>query len=212
MASIHEGFVQIHPELKLALNNFINPNKNLHTDRHLQQWQISLSISFWQHGDTRTSWTTLTYFILSWYGKASKLIGQYFPFLFLKLDFWWTDESFLSLLFPSFVCLNFSPASWLWPFATCCWWVGICFVFVFFFSLHLGEDLSAPAENDYISIQSKRSLWNTPEILSTDFPGSFRSLYFILFNKKVAGGVMLSLMLLLHLHCIFLHELVSFRQ
>lgn len=96
MASIHEGFVQIHPELKLALNNFINPNKNLHTDHHLQQWHISLSISFWQHGDTRTSWTTLTYFILSWYGKA-KLIGQYFPFLFFKLDFWWTDESFLSL-------------------------------------------------------------------------------------------------------------------
>lgn len=203
MASIHEGFVQIHPELKLALNNFINPNKNLHTDRHLQQWQISLSISFWQHGDTRTSWTTLTYFILSCYGKASKLIGQYFPFLFLKLDFWWTDESFLSLLFPSFICL------------TVCYvllmgWHMFCFCL--FFSLHLSEDLSAPAENDYISIQSKRSLWNTPEILSTDFPGSFRSLYFILFNKKVAGGVMLSLMLLLHLHCIFLHELVSFRQ
>lgn len=65
MASIHEGFVQIHPELKLPLNNFINPNKNLHTDHHLQQWHISLSISFWQHGDTRTSWTTLTYFISS---------------------------------------------------------------------------------------------------------------------------------------------------
>lgn len=210
MASIHEGFVQIHPELKLALNNFINPNKNLHTDHHLQQWHISLSISFWQHGDTRTSWTTLTYFILSWYGKA-KLIGQYFPFLFFKLDFWWTDESFLSLYsrLPSVQTfhqlLDFDR---LLRAAD-----GLAYVlFLSFFSLHLGEDLSAVAENNYISIQSQRSLWNTPEILSTDFPGSFRSLYFILFNKKVAGGVMSSLMLLLHLHCIFLHELVSFRQ
>lgn len=210
MASIHEGFVQIHPELKLALNNFINPNKNLHTDHHLQQWHISLSISFWQHGDTRTSWTTLTYFILSWYGKA-KLIGQYFPFLFFKLDFWWTDESFLSLYsrLPSVQTfhqlLDFDR---LLRAAD-----GLAYVlFLSFFSLHLGEDLSAVAENNYISIQSQRSLWNTPEILSTDFPRSFRSLYFILFNKKVAGGVMSSLMLLLHLHCIFLHELVSFRQ
>lgn len=210
MASIHEGFVQIHPELKLALNNFINPNKNLHTDHHLQQWHISLSISFWQHRDTRTSWTTLTYFILSWYGKA-KLIGQYFPFLFFKLDFWWTDESFLSLYsrLPSVQTfhqlLDFDR---LLRAAD-----GLAYVlFLSFFSLHLGEDLSAVAENNYISIQSQRSLWNTPEILSTDFPGSFRSLYFILFNKKVAGGVMSSLMLLLHLHCIFLHELVSFRQ
>lgn len=90
---------------------------------------------------------------------------------------------------------------------------GLAYVlFLSFFSLHLGKDLSAVAENDYISIQFQRSLWNTPEVLSTDFPGSFRSLYFILFNEKVAGGVMLSLMLLLHLHCIFLHELVSFRQ
>lgn len=211
MASIHEGFVQIHPGLKLALNNFINPNKNLHTDCHLQQWQISLSISFWQHRDTRTSWTTLTCFILSWYGKASKLIGQYFPFLFLNLI---SDElinhfspfySRLSSVQTFHQLLDFDR---LLRAAD-----GVAYVlFLSFFSLHLGEDLSAVAENDYISIQSQRSLWNTPEILSTDFPGSFHSLYFILFNKKVAGGVMLSLMLLLHLHCIFLHELFSFRQ
>lgn len=37
MASIHEGFVQIHPELKLPLNNFINPNKNCNNDIFLFQ-------------------------------------------------------------------------------------------------------------------------------------------------------------------------------
>lgn len=204
MASIHEGFVQIHPELKLPLNNFINPNKNLHTDHHLQQWHISLSISFWQHGDTRTSWTTLTYFISS--------IGKRI-FLFFSLNLI-SDErmnhfspfySRLSSVQTFHQLLDFDR---LLRAAD-----GLAYVlFLSSFFLHLGEDLSAVAENNYISIQSQRSLWNTPEILSTDFPGSFRSLYFILFNKKVAGGVMLSLMLLLHLHCIFLHELVSFRQ
>lgn len=159
MASIHEGFVQIHPELKLPLNNFINPNKNLHTDHHLQQWHISLSISFWQHGDTRTSWTTLTYFISS--------IGKRI-FLFFSLNLI-SDErmnhfspfySRLSSVQTFHQLLDFDR---LLRAAD-----GLAYVlFLSSFFLHLGEDLSAVAENNYISIQSQRSLWNTPEILST---------------------------------------------
>lgn len=127
MASIHEGFVQIHPELKLPLNNFINPNKNLHTDHHLQQWHISLSISFWQHGDTRTSWTTLTYFISS--------IGKRI-FLFFSLNL--ISDERMNHFSPFYSRLSsvqtFHQLLDFWPFATRCWWVGICFVFVFFFS------------------------------------------------------------------------------
>lgn len=154
MASIHGGFVQIHPELKLPLNNFINPNKNLHTDHHLQQWHISLSISFWQHGDTRTSWTTLTYFISS--------IGKWI-FLFFSLNLI-SDERmnhfspFYSRLLSVQTFHQLLDFDRLLRAAD-----GLAYVlFLSFFCLHLGEDLSAVAENNYISIQSQfvKYSWN----------------------------------------------------
>lgn len=154
MASIHGGFVQIHPELKLPLNNFINPNKNLHTDHHLQQWHISLSISFWQHGDTRTSWTTLTYFISS--------IGKRI-FLFFSLNLIFDERMnhfspFYSRLLSVQTFHQLLDFDRLLRAAG-----GLAYVlFLSFFCLHLGEDLSAVAENNYISIQSQfvKYSWN----------------------------------------------------
>lgn len=154
MASIHEGFVQIHPELKLPLNNFINPNKNLHTDHHLQQWHISLSISFWQHGDTRTSWTTLTYFISS--------IGKWI-FLFFSLNL--ISDERMNHFSPFYSrLLSVQTFHQLLDFDRLLRAAGgLAYVlFLSFFCLHLGEDLSAVAENNYISIQSQfvKYSWN----------------------------------------------------
>lgn len=154
MASIHEGFVQIHPELKLPLNNFINPNKNLHTDHHLQQWHISLSISFWQHGDTRTIWTTLTYFISS--------IGKWI-FLFFSLNL--ISDERMNHFSPFYSrLLSVQTFHQLLDFDRLLRAAGgLAYVlFLSFFCLHLGEDLSAVAENNYISIQSQfvKYSWN----------------------------------------------------
>lgn len=154
MASIHGGFVQIHPELKLPLNNFINPNKNLHTDHHLQQWHISLSISFWQHGDTRTSWTTLTYFISS--------IGKWI-FLFFSLNL--ISDERMNHFSPFYSrLLSVQTFHQLLDFDRLLRAAGgLAYVlFLSFFCLHLGEDLSAVAENNYISIQSQfvKYSWN----------------------------------------------------
>lgn len=154
MASIHEGFVQIHPELKLPLNNFINPNKNLHTDHHLQQWHISLSISFWQHGDTRTSWTTLTYFISS--------IGKWI-FLFFSLNL--ISDERMNHFSPFYSrLLSVQTFHQLLDFDRLLRAAGgLAYVlFLSFFCLHLGEDLSAVAESNYISIQSQfvKYSWN----------------------------------------------------
>lgn len=154
MASIHGGFVQIHPELKLPLNNFINPNKNLHTDHHLQQWHISLSISFWQHGDTRTSWTTLTYFISS--------IGKWI-FLFFSLNL--ISDERMNHFSPFYSrLLSVQTFHQLLDFDRLLRAAGgLAYVlFLSFFCLHLGEDLSAVAESNYISIQSQfvKYSWN----------------------------------------------------
>lgn len=154
MASIHGGFVQIHPELKLPLNNFINPNKNLHTDHHLQQWHISLSISFWQHGDTRTIWTTLTYFISS--------IGKWI-FLFFSLNL--ISDERMNHFSPFYSrLLSVQTFHQLLDFDRLLRAAGgLAYVlFLSFFCLHLGEDLSAVAESNYISIQSQfvKYSWN----------------------------------------------------